>query len=132
VRAVIAAALFAATTAACHKDDGQVRLARVIEALDKAGFKASGLPSADPGRLSAQRCVGGTLEDLEVNICEYGAAEAVHLGKKAAEAWVGTAVTGVALENGLTVLTVADRGRADPTGAKLQKISKAYLALGRP
>jgi hypothetical protein len=102
---------------------------QVIAAFNKAGWKASELRSTDPGRMSAQKCVEGTLAGVEALICEYGGAEAVLRGKKAVEGWVASAVTGVALGNGRTVLGLADRARTDPVGKSIHEISQVYLAI---
>ncbi len=125
-----ALALVALSSASCkHATDGAVQLAQVVAAFDKAGWKASALGPMEPGKMSAQSCVGGTLAGLDAMLCEYGAAEAVLRGKKAAETWVGNAVTGVALSNGRTVLALADRTRSDPTGKSIHEISRAYGSI---
>ena len=115
----------------CHgkPTEGGVKLDTVTAAFDRAGWKASAMVSSDPAKLSAQRCLAGPLASVDAIVCEYGSAEALARGKKAIEAWVGSAVTGVALENGKTVLGLADRGRSDPHGQSIHDISKAFLAL---
>lgn len=113
---------------ACSKSpsDGQLRLAGARSALGSAGAKVDDLKSTDPSKLSAQKCEGGTLDGLDAVLCEYGSAEAVALGKKAATDWIGQATTGAALQNGLTVFAVADRNRTDPNGKTIHKLTSAY------
>ena len=106
---------------------GGVRLKQVNDSLASAGFKVDSFQSADPGRFSAQKCSQGQLEGVDAVLCEYGSAEAVALGKKAGEDWVGAAPTGAVLANGNTVLAVADRAHADPNGKTIHKITQAYV-----
>jgi hypothetical protein len=63
---------------------------------------------------------------LETVLCEYGSAEAVRLGQRAAEGWLGQATTGLILDRGNTLLMVADRAHTDPNGRTLNKIGKAF------
>jgi hypothetical protein len=129
--ALACALLGIAASTGCHHSptEGGVRMEQVLAAFDKAGWKASALPLRDPGKLSAQKCVEGTLDGVEALICEYGGADAALRGKKAVEGWVASAVTGVALGNGRTVLGLADRSRKDPVGKSIHAISQTYLAL---
>jgi hypothetical protein len=111
----------------CNKPtEGGVRMKQVNDALVSAGFKLDGFSPADPGKFSAQKCVQGLLDGVDSVVCEYGSAEAVALGKKAGEEWVGHAATGAVLTNGNTLLAVADRGRTDPNGKLIHKITQAY------
>jgi hypothetical protein len=119
---------FALLLAACSKKptEGGVRLKQVNDSLTSAGFKVDAFQSADPGRFSAQKCTQGQLEGVDTMMCEYGSAEAVALGRKAGEDWIGSAPTGAVLANGNTVLIVADRAHADPNGKTIHKITQAY------
>jgi hypothetical protein len=92
-------------------------------------WKVDALATQDAARFSAKRCVAGPIEGIDAVICEYASADAVQRGKLSAEAWVGQAVTGVALDNRLTVLGLADRGRVDPNGKLIHRITAAYRAL---
>ena len=82
--------------------------------------------AADPARFSAHQCVQGRLGGVDSLVCEYGSTEAVALGRKAGEDWVGQAPTGAVLTNGKTLLAVADRAHADPNGKTIHKITQAY------
>ena len=131
-RLLWAMALFAtAATAACHKDAGPggVRLKQVHDGLNSAGFKTDDFKKTDSSHFSAQNCEAGALSGLDTVICEFGSPEAVMLGKKAGEAWVAQATTGVVLANGNTLLYLADRGKADPNGQTIHKITKAYSGI---
>jgi hypothetical protein len=104
----------------------QLRLKDATRALEKAGFKTDALQSADPAKFSAQKCVQGQFDGVDTVLCEYGSAEAASQGQNAGEDWAAQATTGLVLINGFSVLAVADRGRADPDGKRIQKIAKAF------
>ena len=113
--------------AACSKPtEGGVRMKQVNDSFVSAGFKLGSFQPADPGRFSAQKCVQGQLEGVDSVVCEYGSAEAVTIGRKAGEDWIGQATTGAVLINGNTLLAVADRARVDPNGKLIHKITQAY------
>ena len=125
---MIRLALLVLALSACSKKptEGGVRLKQVNDSLQSAGFKVDGFQAADPGRFSAQKCVQGLLEGVDSLLCEFGSADAVTLGKKAGEDWVGQATTGAVLTNGNTFLALADRSRSDPNGKTIHKITQAY------
>lgn len=108
------------------KSDGKLRLAGARSALEKADVKADAWKTTDATKLAAQKCEQAQPGGVDAILCEYGSAEAVALGKKAGDEWVGQAVTGVVLVNGNTVLALADRNRADPNGKTIHKLSQAF------
>jgi hypothetical protein len=117
-------------TMACNRPtQGGVRLKQVNDGLISAGFKLDSFQPTEPGRFSAQKCVQGTLDGVDSVVCEYGSVEAVTLGKKAGEDWIAQATTGAVLVNGNTMLLVADRGRVDPNGKLMHKITQAYTKV---
>ncbi len=116
-----------AITGGCKKAaPGGVHLDEVRAAFAEAGWKTDSFQPIDAQQFSAQKCVTGKIEQIEAVLCEYGSAEAVQQGKRGAETWVATAVTGAALDNGRTVLALADRARTDPNGKMIHRITKAY------
>lgn len=128
---ILRASVLALLLAGCHHSDETVRLKTVLSAFDAQGWKATEqLRPVDPGRFSAQTCVGGPLDNLDAVVCELGSAEAAQRAKKGGEAWVANAVTGVALLNGSTMLALADRSRTDPLGKAIHAVTKTYTALG--
>jgi hypothetical protein len=108
---------------------GGVHLKDVESAFGKEGWKLDGFQPLDAQRFSAQKCVTGPIEGIEAAVCEFGSDEAVRRGKKAAEAWVAQAVTGFALENGRTVLMLADRNKVDPNGKLMNKVTQTYRGI---
>jgi hypothetical protein len=118
----------ALATAGCGKKPAPegVRLPQVNDALLAAGFKLDAFKPIDPGRFAAQTCAAGPLDGIDALVCEYASPDAAALAKKDTEGWVGEAVTGAVLANGRTLLAVADRGRADPNGKTIHRITQAY------
>lgn len=126
-RRLLAAIALVTALAGCHKKSAS-DFDRVLDGFDDAGWKREALTPTDAHRYSAQRCVQGTANNVEVLLCEFGSTEAVAHGKRAGEGWVGAAVTGAVLDHGRTMLAVADRNGADPKGANIHAVTKRYLA----
>jgi len=123
-------ALMALAAVACKKPaEGGVHLDDVQGAFGKADWKSSPFAPIDAAKFSAQKCVGSSIEGVDVVLCEFGSEEAKLRGKHAVESWVAEAVTGAALDNGRTVLGLADRARADPNGKIIHQVTKAYRAI---
>jgi hypothetical protein len=118
--------LLALSACAKRPTAGGVRLKQVNDAFESAGFKLDGFHAFDAGRFAAERCMNGPIDGVDTVVCEYGGADAVKLGHKAAEDWVAQATTGAVLTNGNTLLVVADRSRVDPNGKLIHKITQAY------
>jgi hypothetical protein len=127
----LVATILLLTVGGCSKKptEGGVRLKQVNDAFVSAGLKLDTFHDVDPGRFSAQKCAGGTLEGVDTVVCEYGSADAVTRGKKAGEDWLGQAPTGSVLTNGNTVLALADRSRTDPNGKAINRITHAYRQI---
>jgi hypothetical protein len=128
---LVAAALGMTLGAGCSKKptEGGVRLEQVSDAFASAGLKVADFKPADPARFNAQKCLAGLVEQIETVICEYGSPDAVALGKKAGEQWTSGATTAAVLGNGRTILAVADRGRVDPNGKTIHKITRAFTQV---
>jgi hypothetical protein len=128
VTGVVAAAL---GLGACKRGPtpGGVHLKEVNDALNSAGYKVDGFQATDPMRFSAQRCAQGAFAGVDALVCEFGSIEAAARGKKAGESWAGQATTAVVLTNGLTMLALADRARADHNGKTIHSVSKLYTNL---
>jgi hypothetical protein len=125
-RAGLVAALALLACAGCKKSSDGVHLKQVNDALIGAGFKLDNFRPADPGRFSAQSCAAGTIDGVDALVCEYGSPQAQALGYKAGEDWIAQATTGTVLKNGMTTIALADRGRADPNGKTIHKITQTY------
>ncbi|HEX9101556.1 MAG TPA: hypothetical protein VF997_05095 [Polyangia bacterium] len=123
-----ALALGLVTAVGCSKKptEGGVRLEQISDAFNSAGLKADNFQPTDPSRFNATKCLAGRVEQVDTIVCEYGSPDALALGKKAGEQWVGTATTAAVLGNGRTLLAVADRAHTDPNGKAIHKITQAF------
>lgn len=101
-------------------------LEQVNEALSSAGLKLDPFTPADASRFSAQLCMAGRIEGIDAMLCQFAAPDGAHAAKRAGEDWIGTAPTGVTLDRGRVLLLLADRGRADPNGRSIHKITQAF------
>lgn len=115
--------------AACgKKTEGGVQLEQVSSALKGAGFPLDNFQRIDGSRYGANSCATGPIGGVDTLVCEYASGASAQ-SLKAAEQWVGDAVTGSVLVNGKTLLAVADRGHADRNGKVIHKITQTYRAL---
>jgi hypothetical protein len=128
MRATIVCVLALALGAGCSKKPtaGGVRLEQISEAFNSAGLKTDNFQPTDPSRFNATKCVAGQVDHIDTVVCEYGSPDALALGKKAGEQWVGNATTAAVLGNGRTLLAVADRAHSDPNGKTIHKITQAF------
>lgn len=126
MRVAIAIALVAAIGCGKKATEGGVTLQQVNDAFNGAGIKTDAFQPTDPSKFRAQKCVAGSVDGVDTVVCEYGSADALALGKKAGEQWAANATTAAVLGNGRAVLAVADRGRADPSGKTIHKITQAF------
>lgn len=91
----------------------------VVDAWKKAGLTASITGSAGFGK----DCSTGTIDKLEVVICEYGSADEAKQAEKPGLEWVG-GTTGAAWASGSLVIAVADRKKTDPHGKTINQLMK--------
>lgn len=123
---VVAMALWAVSGCAKKPTPGGVKLKQINDAFLAAGFELGSFQPADARGFGAQHCSAGLLDGVEAVVCELASPEAAPAARKAGEAWIDKALTGVVLENGNTVLALADRAKVDPSGKRLRKITQAY------
>jgi hypothetical protein len=128
-----AALLALVVLAACDKDGGKTDKLpaalggtgkdALVEGWKKDGLTVSALTADKSGAIGTD-CSSGTVSGVAVVVCTF-AAEA---DAKAAEAkgyeWVGE-TTGTVLVAGATVVAVADKHKADPTGRTINAIAKS-------
>ena len=69
--------------------EGGVRLEQVSDAFNAAGLKTDNFQPTDPSRFNATKCLAGRVDNIDTVVCEYGSPDALALGKKAGEQWVG-------------------------------------------
>ncbi len=129
-RALLALALLCA---GCGGHPKRAGLEGIEDALAGAGLHVEGFADSEPRALAATRCRAGRIERILALLCSYATDDAVRHGRRAAEAFLGDAPTGVVLERPgaeRALLVLADRDRADRSGRALQKIARAFRADG--
>lgn len=128
MKRVVLAIAALALAGGCSKKptEGGVRLEQISDAFHSAGLEVNNFGATDPSGFHATKCVAGRVEMIDTVVCEYGSPDALALGKKAGEQWVGSATTAAVLGNGRTLLAVADRGHVDPNGKAIHKITQAF------
>jgi hypothetical protein len=125
-RAIAVAALVLAACSSKPASTGGAQLKQVNDAFLAAGFKLDSFHATDAARFAARVCVNGSLDGVDTVVCEFANHDAVAAGRRAAEDWVATATTGAVLDNGVVMLAVADRGRADPNGKTIHRITQTF------
>lgn len=92
----------------------------VIEAWKKEGLTATIAAGSGFGK----DCSTGTVDKIEVAICEYGSAEEAKKAEQPGLEWVGS-TTGAAWASGSLVIAVADRKKSDPHGKTINTLMKS-------
>lgn len=92
----------------------------VVDAWKKDGHEASLKAAAGFGK----DCAAGTIDKLDVVICQYGNADEAKKAEQPGLDWVGT-TTGAAWASGSVVIAVADRKKADPHGKTINQLMKS-------
>jgi hypothetical protein len=93
----------------------------VLEAWKQGGLQPSAMTAATVP--IGKDCQSGTVNNVDVVVCQYATAEEAKAGEKAGLEWVG-ATTGAAWASGLVVIGAADRRNADPSGRTINKLMK--------
>jgi len=94
----------------------------VVDAWGKAGLKASAMTAS--ATAFGKNCSAGTIDKIEVVICEYGNADEAKKAEKPGLDWVG-GTTGAAWASGSLVIAVADRKKSDPQGKTINQLMKS-------
>ena len=112
--------LIALALAACHKaNKGPTSRDGVIDAWKKGGLEPSAFTAAktDIGK----DCASGTVNKLDVLVCTFATAQDAKAAEDAGLKWVGD-TTGASRAQGETLIVVADRHKADPSGRTINQI----------
>lgn len=128
--------LIAALALGCGQDDAKAAPGKgpapddeaLIAAWRKAGLEVSALSEVDAAPYAAQRCRGGTVSGVDVVLCSYDTGEDAAAADDAALALLekGGVTTGSALARGKSLLVVADKRKADPSGRTINAITAAF------
>jgi hypothetical protein len=114
---------FAIAVASCGKAAPAGSSARddVIAMWKKGGLDASAFAAATTK--VGTDCAAGTVNKLDVLICNYPTADAAKQAADAGLQWVGD-TTGSSQVRGTLVIAVADHHKADPNGRTINQIFK--------
>lgn len=130
-----ALAFVLAHVGACSKDDREkgppaASVAEVLRLWKEAGLEPTVFAKAEEPRLGGAACQQGTIDGIDVLVCEYADEAAARKAEERGLAVVGEA-TGASLARGKLLLVVADRRNADPNGRRIHQITRAFR-LGKP
>jgi hypothetical protein len=98
----------------------------VLTELAVAGLATAGAAPVDGAALGGGECRKGVVAGLDVTLCGYRDEAAARAAQPAGLASVGEA-TGAALHHGRLLLVVVDPARADPSGKKINQITRIFL-----
>jgi hypothetical protein len=96
-----------------------------VALLESAGLRAEGLTEAN-GMISGADCQQGKIDGIDAALCQFEDAVAAKAGEQSALGWVGEAHAGTAVSSGRALLVLADRGQKDPSGKRIDEITKAF------
>jgi len=93
----------------------------VLEAWKKGGLAPSPLTAATVP--VGKSCRSGTVNNVEVLVCEFPSEAEAKAAEEPGLAWVGD-TTGISRAAGKVLIVAADRRKADPTGRTLNQLTK--------
>jgi hypothetical protein len=108
---------------ACSKSDNKAGGARdaVVDAW-KAG-KLTVSPLAPATVTFGKDCQSGTVESIEVLLCNFPTPAEAKAAEDAGLSWIGAA-TGASQAHGAALVVLADRKKADPSGRTINQLMK--------
>jgi len=127
VNTIVRSALVIVALLGCGKDDGKPGAPSagsrdvVLEAWKKGGLTPSPFTAATVA--FGKDCQSGTVNGVDVLVCQYATDEEARAAEDKALEWVGEA-TGIARAAGKVVVAAADRRKADPSGRTLNQLTK--------
>jgi hypothetical protein len=112
--------LIAVALVGCHKaKSGPTSRDGVIDAWKKGGLQPSAFTTAktDVGK----DCATGTVNKLDVLVCTFPSEKEAKAAEDSGLKWVGD-TTGASRAQGETLIVVADRHKADPSGKIINQV----------
>ena len=115
--------------ASCSKDDGtgrgeatgELSRDRIVAAWKKGGLEPSPLTAATT--TIGKDCQSGTVNGVDVMVCQYATPEEAKAADPKGYEWVGEA-TGSVVVAGKVLVVIADKRKADPSGRTVDKLMK--------
>lgn len=71
----------------------------------------------------AKDCQGGTIENLDLLLCNFATPAEAKAAEPQGNTWIGS-VTGASQAHGAALVVLADRKKADPNGRTINKLMK--------
>jgi hypothetical protein len=120
----------AALACGCSKDEGKSNAPAassrdgVLEAWKQGGLAPSSFTAATVA--FGKDCRSGTVNNVDVLLCEFPSDAEAKAAEEAGYAWVGD-TTGISRAAGKVLITAADRRKVDPNGRTLNQLTKLLL-----
>ena len=114
--------------AACGKGDGtgtgsgSTPRDGMLDAWKKAGLAPSAFAAAQNSPVGKD-CAQGTVNNIDVLVCNFASEAEATAAVDAGLKWVGD-TTGISTPKGTLLVVAADRKKADPKGATINKLMK--------
>jgi hypothetical protein len=118
---VIAVALVAAQAACGSSDKSASARDAIVEAWKGEKLAPSALAAATVA--FGKDCQSGTVEGIDVLLCNFPTAAEAKAAEDAGLAWVGQA-TGASQARGAALVVLADRKKSDPNGRTINQLLK--------
>jgi hypothetical protein len=118
---LIAAALVAAQAACGNSDKSGSARDAIVEAWKGDKLAPSALTAATV--TFGKDCQGGTVEGIDVLLCNFPSPAEAKAAEDAGLAWVGQA-TGASQARGAALVVLADRKKSDPNGRTINRLLK--------
>ena len=111
-----------AVLAACSKDDKPATPRdKVLDAWKGDKLEPSAMAAAQVA--FGKDCQGGTVESIDVLLCNFASPAEAKAAEDAGLAWVGQA-TGASQARGAALIVLADRKKSDPNGRTVNRLLK--------
>lgn len=127
--------LLIAVAIGCSKDEGKPAQPTassreaVIEAWKKGGLSPSAFTAATVA--FGKDCQSGTVNGIDVTLCEYASEDEARAAEEPGLAWVGE-TTGISRAAGKVLIAAADRRKADPSGKTINQLTKLLMPAAAP
>jgi hypothetical protein len=118
---LIAGALIAAHGACGSSDKSASARDAIVEAWKGDKLAPSALTAATVA--FGKDCKTGTVEGIEVLLCNFPTAAEAKAAEDAGLAWIGQA-TGASQARGAALVVIADRKKSDPNGRMINRLLK--------
>ena len=121
MRTILIAGALVAAHGACGSDKSASARDAIVEAWKGDKLAPSALTAASVA--FGKDCQSGTVEGIDVLLCNFPTAAEAKAAEDAGLAWVGQA-TGASQARGAALVVIADRKKSDPNGRMINRLLK--------